>query len=651
VIAATLPLAGRIGPVPLKLWVDVWLLFNLPQKEIGAALAALLTAVARVEPDLVPGAFLPAVPRLRGDGRRSAVLVVAKLQFEMTVREFLPFMMECLADREHDLKAAVAPLLSHFLQLAGAQDAVREAADELPPTTRGLILAQLTNGTLFESKPTPAQKALREEKIDPMLPLWVINGAKDISVLFSVLTGVAEKFFVLPVASTEPSDVAVVAHKFLTAANTDFESASLVLDVYFLWWAAQSLAVSDSDLIALSSDFFMRLLAVVESNQRRLSEFELKIGLPVALERTGRRYDGGPGVVVKLRAVSPPTPFAAVLIGTVSAAVSVPALRAGCDLLSDVLADARVDDLRPELGRMAAHLQEITRVAPDPDFAASSERLIGLFRVPSARSRCAMHSAVILRLKSPAAQVYGWIVSLGSDDPVALVPTLREIRKQFAADARVFEPHVETMALLLLNLLHVHFNADEMNVRLCKFIAFCVLKMFEGTTIKERIDAIVVQQLLYELVTHLSNGLSEPDLHAWMTAVVQRLIEDCTQRTLISLLVLIGDFDARSQVSAKWVKLAVKCFEQCGARVCDAGQADDGQAAIEALEQFLQTVTIERIRAEKFGDRIIGVFRGFLGKAAEKWPNLFGSRDFRNTIPIALALTEAPEHPKRRMPP
>jgi hypothetical protein len=227
---------------------------------------------------------------------------------------------------------------------------------------------------------------------------------------------------------------------------------------------------------------------------------------------------------------------------------------------------------------------------------------------------------------------------------------LREILKQFTADSHVFEPHVETMTLLLINLVHVHFNADEMNIRLCKYIAYCLVKVFETTSLKNQIEQIVVQQLLYELVTHLSNGLNEPNLHSWMTTIVLRLIEDCTQKTLAGLLVLIGDFEARAQVTGKWVKLAVKCFEQCGARVCDAGSADDGQAAIGKLEQFLEMVTVERIRGEKLGERIIGVFRCFARKAAEKWPNVFGSRDFQKTIPTVLALLEAGDQPKSRAP-
>jgi hypothetical protein len=197
--------------------------------------------------------------------------------------------------------------------------------------------------------------------------------------------------------------------------------------------------------------------------------------------------------------------------------------------------------------------------------------------------------------------------------------------------------------LLLVNLIHSSFETDEINIRLCKNIAFCLSKVFEITTLKESIDPVVIQQLLYELVTHLSNGIGEQSLEQWMRNVVGKLIEDCTIATFVGLLSLIGDFENRVQFTEKWVKLALKCFEQCGLRICESGLDGRFDKALFALEKFLQQITFETLQQSPIGSRIIVSFRTFTGKVLEKFPEILKVVDVRIKFPGIVRLLAVPE--------
>jgi hypothetical protein len=201
------------------------------------------------------------------------------------------------------------------------------------------------------------------------------------------------------------------------------------------------------------------------------------------------------------------------------------------------------------------------------------------------------------------------------------------------------------LVLLLVNLIHISFEADEINFRLCKYIAFCLAMAFEVTTLKQSIDPVIVQQLLYELVTHLSNGTGEQSLEQWMRNLVGKLIEECTLNTFTGLLTLIGDFENRVQFTEKWVKLALKCFEQCGTRLCEIVPQDKIQSALAALEKLLHRLTIEYIQESTMGVRIITIFRAFLTKVIEKYPDSINPHDQAKN-PTILALIAIPPEKK-----
>jgi hypothetical protein len=230
-----------------------------------------------------------------------------------------------------------------------------------------------------------------------------------------------------------------------------------------------------------------------------------------------------------------------------------------------------------------------------------------------------------------------------SPDPTTLISSLKVISRQLKAGAKIFELHLEAVTISLISLIHNFFDAEELDIRLCKYITFCLHTFSESTPLKDHWAPPSVQQLLYELVTYLSNGVSESVLHHVLNNLIVKLIEDCTVSTFSGLIGLISEYENRDQFTEKWVKLSLKCFDACDTRLCAAANEEDIKAAFFVLERFFQKLAYEYLQGSQFGIRIIGVFRAFIGLVSEKSPELVNSRDVKKKLVVTAALFEPPE--------
>jgi hypothetical protein len=485
-----------------------------------------------------------------------------------------------------------------------------------------------------------------------------MNGSQDRSVLASTLAGMAAKFFSLPFASTNPQDISLVADHFLQAAKSDFDSVSLIVDIVFLWWAAQPLVNDDREILEVAFNFLVQFLLIVERNQRLLSEFEITIVLPIVLECVGRSYELCLEIQRKLRGLCPPPIFLRVLVHVFTLVTSVYALQADLNLLLEILPTTKWDDVRADVIKTSTNLHNVLSKDPatNRELFQTSERLISFLKSSGAiqsnrhRSHCVLNPKIAMKMKSPSMLLYKWIVSLSSDDPATLISSLKEISRQLKADAKIFEPHLESVTVSLISLIHTFFAVEELDIRLCKYIAFCLHTVFESMPLKDHLAPPLVQQLLYELVTHLSNGVNEPVLHQVLNNLIVKLIEDCTVSAFSGLIGLISEYENRDQFTEKWVKLSLKCFDACGARLCTAANEEDIKAVLFGLERFFQKFAYEYLQASQFGIRIIGVFKAFVGLLSGKFPDLVNSRDVRKKLVATAALFEQPEKKKTPSP-
>jgi hypothetical protein len=60
-----------------------------------------------------------------------------------------------------------------------------------------------------------------------------------------------------------------------------------------------------------------------------------------------------------------------------------------------------------------------------------------------------------------------------------------EVSKQLMSYWDVFQPDIEVLMLLLVNLIHVSFETDDINIQMCENIAFCLSKVFEITRLTD----------------------------------------------------------------------------------------------------------------------------------------------------------------------
>jgi hypothetical protein len=573
----------------------------------------------------------------------------------MTVEPFVPFVVQCLGDKSEDIRGAAAPIVQRFLALPGAADAIRKHVDPFSPAKKNAILAQINpappKGQLFISKPTVGQKSHREQKIDPFLSLNVMNKRQDHSVLIQTTTSYASRYFTLPLESSSPADVAATGQQFIAAGETEFESLSLVLDIVFLWWAQQSLLIQDNDGLAAVSSFLLQFIPVLVKKNRVIVPFELTIILPTVLEFVGRRYENCTDIRNLLWHISDQAAFLGVLVSVLAKVASVYAVQASLDTLLELLPNAQWAHLRPDLMKTVTHVH--SQLAKDPsqhqETFETAARLLEYLQstAPSdaapakpVRSQCGLNPRITAKMDQPPILVYKWIVNLTSTDKDTLITSLRSISAQLKSDAHILESHLEVLTISLLTLVHVHFGDDDRNDRLCKYVAFCLISLLECTNLRDVISHMCVHQLLYELFTHLSNGLSDPNLHQVANKLLTTLIDECTIFSLGGIVSGFGEYENTEQFTENWIKLTTKCFQACGTRICNVAKEEDVKESLTILEKFFQKHPHATLLDSFIGRKIIRVIRTYLLEVFEKFPELVNSREVKKRLVVIPSILQ-----------
>ena len=227
-------------------------------------------------------------------------------------------------------------------------------------------------------------------------------------------------------------------------------------------------------------------------------------------------------------------------------------------------------------------------------------------------STCELNSYINNQISSATIQVYRWIADLTSNDAHSSIQAMKSITAQMKEDSKVFEPHLEPLVISLISKVHSQFGASPLPVRLCKYVSFCLLTLFSETPLKDAISPNLIYQIIYELLTHLSNGISEPVLNQVLNAIIVKLMEDCQMMSFNGLLKAIGEFENIEHFSDKWLRLALKCFEACGVRLCEIGNKTDIVNAVFRVDDFFEEHPIEEIQESPLGSKIMRAIQSFI---------------------------------------
>lgn len=629
--------------------MDSILLLNYQEKQIKNNTVSILNEFNSKIPDFIQDFILEQFNQLNPKGKKSAVIFIRDLNFIMTVQPFLQFMISIMSDKDEELREAASMLIQKFIQLPNAVKEIKETVEHFKSTKKNQVLAYLNSkevGSYFLQKPTMQQKEHRETKIDCFLPLKIMNASEKPSPLTEKVEHYCQRFFNLSsdFSSTNQAVIEEISSFFLNAAESEFESISFTLDIIFLWWVQLALSIDQEESFSEIFKFMLRLLSVLDNHQRKLDEFEMNLILPIVLECVGRGYlDENCAEIETLVFELSPTEFLipslVMILGKVA---SVNALQADFNALLELIPKYGLGNTQADLINAATRLHSALSNNPskNPDLYQTSVSFIEFLKkkgfISSTLesrpiSRCNLSTKISAKLKQPSILVYQWIVDLSSQDTQVIIQALKAISQQLKAEPNIFEPHLEALIVSLITSVHTYFQSDPPQNRLCKYIAFCLLTLFNETTLKNTIPQIFVQQLVYEMLTHLSNGINETVLNQVLNALIVKLINDCTMYAFVALLSAINEFN-NDQFTERWIRLALKCFEACGNTICDMKNEDNICESLLLVNQMLTKNRIDELESSAIGTKIIGILKTYVNLVFEKFGDVANSKEFQKKL-------------------
>jgi hypothetical protein len=221
------------------------------------------------------------------------------------------------------------------------------------------------------------------------------------------------------------------------------------------------------------------------------------------------------------------------------------------------------------------------------------------------------------QLTSPGILVYRWIADLASSDPHVAIQALKAISTQMKKGPSVLEKHIEALTVLLISQIHTQFAVEHPPIRFCKYVSVCLLTLFSESNLCEGVRKEFIQQIVYELLTHLSNGINETVLNQLLNAIIVKLMENCPMFAFMGFLSAVGEYQNYQSFSDKWIRLALKCFEASGARICELGNASDVVNTLVLVDRFFLQQDPTQIEAAPLGERIMSALSGFVHLVAQ----------------------------------
>ena len=702
----------QISNVSSEFLCDVCLLLNFAHKGIRNAALTALTQLDAIHSNFVPDILLPMFGKLNVDGKKAGVNFMKGLKFEMNIEQYTPLITYFLADKSESFREQARPLIEKFLQLPGASDSLRATADQYPPAQKSQILTRLQAieqavekpepekesseavESPFKVLPTKSEAKIRQENLDPFLPLKVLNCEEQPTTLGAVLQGYSDKYFNHSITGIDEESIRASCIMLLEIGESDFDHFSLILDIILMWWSNQALLVKQQEGFNEIIQFLSTVLDELKTRKRKLSQFEFTIILPTILECYGRDEAQWDGILKSILSISNMMDVLEMLTKLLTMASSVytlvatfkalmkfvipvcdatnyiPSLTKSATKIHNLVAsqkdqeelfeittkflevisaygneDKKVDEPKEDerkqsprrLERKISPAKIEKPSVPKPQSLVSPRRIEPkqasppkpLESIPVSQPRqspdhpprrmVAPVEDILEKVNDPSVQIYRWIADVWSSEHRVMIQALKSLSTEMKENPSLFMKHTDALVVALISKIHTQFAADPIPIRVCKYLAFCLLNLFNETDLTNGIKREYIQQIIYELLTHLTNGISEPVLNQVLNAIIIKLLEDCPMYSFMGLLAAVGEWNNYDQISEKWLRMSLKCLEPCGVRICEIGNVGDVKTAVQLVKEFLKKNPKEQIEASPIGGKIMTVLNNFLRLAAESF--------------------------------
>ena len=680
-----------ISQIPADFISDMILLLNLSSKSIRNSCISNMTLLYSMLPSYIPDIFLPVFPKLCAESKILAIKLFSNLNIEMDVPTYGQFIVTCLANKSEEFKEVANPIIAHYLSLPDAMDEVERESEQYPPAKKiyiksqaGIIIKtfnqmqeQKIEMQLFKQQPTQDELNERMETVDPFLPLKILNSDEEPESLGELLQNLAETYFPSEVLETDTKSIVNSCQLFLEIANKCYNSLNLVLDIIFLWWANQALLIRVQEGFTEIIKFLKSLIGILQSHNKVLSNYEISLILPTVLECMGRNQQLWRDVQEDIFNICDKNTLLDVLVRILEIATSVFALSATFNALMTIIPTTNSEKYYPELRETTAKILSLVSANKEqnPELYEIVYQFSQFFRKistplgqksPSKQRKvisspkqqveivgsppkqassgsptkkdtsvCFLNEAITSRCSDPSYEVYEKLVGIMSPDMQVSIKSLKYISALLKSDEKVLLPHLDYLTVSLILKIHVKEipakGDDDLPLKHYKHTLLCLLTLFNESTLFMSIKKEYIQQIVYEMITLLSNGTKEPKpdkvISDVLNAIIVKLIDECTMFSFMALLAAIGEFDSGNEFSEKWFRLASKCFEACGEKICEAGNNVDICNTFSLIDQFFEMHDINHIEDTHLGTKAFNVIKKYALLVMQKYESVIRSKE------------------------
>ena len=201
-------------------------------------------------------------------------------------------------------------------------------------------------------------------------------------------------------------------------------------------------------------------------------------------------------------------------------------------------------------------------------------------------STCDLSDEVTKAANSPPVLLYQWIADVNSSDGHQVITALKAITGQLKENWSLFSPHSDALMLTLVAKLRSQLETNPLPIRVCKYVSFCIVTLISNADLVATISCNYVPTLTADLIKFLGTGVTEPIINQVLNAILVQLIEKSPGKAFDALLQSVNDIENKNE---KEVKLAVKCLEASGVRLCECGQTAEINAAVSLANQYLES--------------------------------------------------------------
>lgn len=614
--------------VPKSFLSEMFLLFGYSGNNIKTTLTKVLVNIGSLYQNFVKDVFLPMFSQLNDDCKKSGILVITELDFEMNIEDYLELILFCLIDDSLEINDRKTILVQKYLMLPNSLNYIKKSIKSLPLTKKEYILSQLdsSNDSIFDNTPTINDKKNREDSIDSSIFIKIINTTCSISIVTNILSKYCKNIFRFQLEQiiNDKNQVSDTCEILAFAAKNEFEKFELVIDIIFLWWTRSIIYDSNTQcLFSLLTSFLKKVLLIFkEENKRKLTTFELKIILPIIFEFSGKGFSQFDEIENLILENSSLDLFVEVTVQILNEIESVDAIKESANIILknvssiDQCNKSQFNDIITKLNKNSKQIPEFAEIANSFINVISSQ---SVSNQRNRNSKCSINQNILNYTQESEFMVYNWISSISSCNINEVIKAIKAISGQLQIEPKVIEKHNKALLTSIIIAMHKSFEANQ--IRLSKYLAFCLLTLFDESSLSKTITDIEVQQVIFEMITQLSNNIDEPILNQVLNAIIVKIIDTAPIFAFRGLLKTFDEYQ-NPNLNDKWILLAIKCFEACCSRIADAFNESIIIESLIILNDFFKENSSCYLMQTSIEKKFMRCFQNYLKIINQKDPNL-----------------------------